>query len=258
MSRVFVSYSRRGNGPRWKAALLEALALFARHGVLDVWEDGRIRVSSRWDDDIVAAIGEAELAVLLLTPESLASEYIVAKELPLLRARQQEGLPVFPIVCEPCAWQEQAWLGATQVATLPGSGQQNEFRRIATEIAERLGRDALAKLRRGGEPPRIELGKLPPAAGALIGREQELAMLDLAFAARRTAIASLVAWGGAGKTALVREWLARLERERWPGLRRVYAWSFYSQGTSEDRQASEDLISVSSHSATTARSTAIP
>ena len=43
-----------------------------------------------------------------------------------------------------------------------------------------------------------------------------------------------------GKTMLVQQWLQRLHREGWFGVRRVYAWSFYSQGTKEDRQASED------------------
>jgi tetratricopeptide (TPR) repeat protein len=41
---------------------------------------------------------------------------------------------------------------------------------------------------------------------------------------------------------LVQHWLQRLQREGWFGTRRVYAWSFYSQGTKEDRQASEDTF----------------
>jgi hypothetical protein len=45
-----------------------------------------------------------------------------------------------------------------------------------------------------------------------------------------------------GKTMLVQHGLRRLQREGWVGARRVYAWSFYSQGTKEDRQASEDTF----------------
>ena len=94
----------------------------------------------------------------------------------------------------------------------------------------------------------IYLDKFPLTRGPglraekLIGREQELALLDLAFAQPHTAIVSLVAWGGVGKTMLVQHWLQRLQREGWFGARRVYAWSFYSQGTKEDRQASEDTF----------------
>ena len=53
---------------------------------------------------------------------------------------------------------------------------------------------------------------------------------------------SIVAWGGVGKTALVRHWLNRLQSDGWLGAQRVYAWSFYSQGTREDRQVSEDTF----------------
>ena len=40
------------------------------------------------------------------------------------------------------------------------------------------------------------------------------------------------------------EWLGRMERKKWGGARRVYGWSFYSQGTKEDRQASGDTFLV--------------
>ena len=46
MSRIFISYSHRGKGPEWKAALLRALHVFERHHLLDVWQDGKIHVSS--------------------------------------------------------------------------------------------------------------------------------------------------------------------------------------------------------------------
>ena len=41
--------------------------------------------------------------------------------------------------------------------------------------------------------------------------------------------------GGAGKTALMQKWI---DDERWRGAAAVYTWSFYSQGSSEDKQAS--------------------
>jgi len=45
-----------------------------------------------------------------------------------------------------------------------------------------------------------------------------------------------------GKTALVNEWLNRMGEKHWSGAERVYGWSFYSQGTREDRQASSDTF----------------
>ena len=50
-SRIFVSYSHQGTGPQWKEAFLHALTVFGQQHLLDVWQDGKIRVSSFRDDD---------------------------------------------------------------------------------------------------------------------------------------------------------------------------------------------------------------
>ncbi|MFC1508813.1 NACHT domain-containing protein, partial [Candidatus Omnitrophota bacterium] len=72
------------------------------------------------------------------------------------------------------------------------------------------------------------------------GREKELALLDDAWNDPNTAIFTLVAWGGVGKTALVNCWLNNMARDSYRGAERVFGWSFYSHGTREDRQASGD------------------
>ncbi|RPJ57844.1 MAG: TIR domain-containing protein, partial [Acidobacteria bacterium] len=238
---------------------LRHLGVFERHHLLDVWQDGKIRVSSYWDDDITQAMSSARVAVVLLTPEALESQYILEKEFPFLRQRQQgDNLPVFPVICEPCDWKVHDWLRATQapnesnpISPLTEARQDHIFRQLATDIATELNRVALAELPKSDQPPasdHIYLEKFPLTRGPglreekLIGREQELALLDLAFAQPQTAIVSLVAWGGVGKTMLGQHWLQRLQREGWFGAQRVYAWSFYSQGTKEDRQASEDTF----------------
>lgn len=273
-SRIFVSYSHRGNGPKWKEALLRALHVFEQHHLLDVWQDGKIRVSRYWDDDIKQAMSNARLAVVLLTPEALDPRstadpnYILETEFPFLRDRQQrDKLPVFPVVCEDCNWRAHDWLRATQapnesnpLSQLTEAAQDRTFRQLATDIAGELSRVALAAFTspsplggervgvRGESDTKTYLDKFPLTRGPglreekLIGRQQELALLDLAFAQPHTAIVSLVAWGGVGKTMLVQHWLQRLQRKGWFGAQRVYAWSFYSQGTKEDRQASEDTF----------------
>lgn len=250
--------------------LLKALVVFERQHLLDVWEDGKIRVSAGWNDEITDAMASASLVVLILTPEALESEYILKAELPFLQIRwQQERIPIFPVVCEPCRWKEQdesKWLHAIQfpAGTVPLAGfsepvAERHLHTLATSIAEELSRVALAKLAtpslpiagKGAIPPvRTYLDKFPLTRSPglreerLIGREQELAMLDLSFAQPQTSIVSLVAWGGVGKTMLVQHWLQRLQCENWFGAQHVYAWSFYSQGTKEDRQASEDTFLV--------------
>ena len=114
-ARIFISYSHRGNGPEWKADLLRALHVFEQHHLLDVWQDGKIRVSSFWDDDIRQAMDDARLAIVLLTKEALESEFILETEFPTLRERRHRGeLLVFPVVCEDCDWRAHDWLRATR------------------------------------------------------------------------------------------------------------------------------------------------
>lgn len=89
--------------------------------------------------------------------------------------------------------------------------------------------------------PKIDLTKLPAGAADFLGRVAELKLLDDAWAdAGRTQVVELVASGGVGKTSLVKRWLDRLKADGWRGAQRVYGWSFFSQGTSDDRQASDD------------------
>ena len=80
---------------------------------------------------------------------------------------------------------------------------------------------------------RISISRLPVTGPDLFGRDAELKLLDDAWADPSANIITFVAWGGVGKTALVNTWLARMAKENFRGAERIYAWSFYSQGTSD-------------------------
>ncbi|MCP5103546.1 MAG: hypothetical protein GY950_09215, partial [bacterium] len=43
-----------------------------------------------------------------------------------------------------------------------------------------------------------------------------------------------------GKSALVNRWLNNMAGNNYCGARRVFGWSFYSQGAEEGKQASAD------------------
>ena len=76
----------------------------------------------------------------------------------------------------------------------------------------------------------------------LVGRDAELARLDAAWADPVINIISLVAEGGAGKSALVNEWLNRLRADNYRGAAMVLGWSFYSQGTKERVTSSDGFL----------------
>jgi tetratricopeptide (TPR) repeat protein len=68
-------------------------------------------------------------------------------------------------------------------------------------------------------------------------------MLDKAWESDHTHIVSFVAWGGVGKSTLVNKWLERMEADNYRGASRVFAWSFYSQGTGEKVTSADLFIS---------------
>jgi hypothetical protein len=88
-----------------------------------------------------------------------------------------------------------------------------------------------------GAAPQVSIGRLPVTGRDLFGRESELAWLNRCWA-EGVYVATIVAWGGVGKSALVNAWLARLRDAGWGGAEKVFGWSFYSQGT--DRLSSSD------------------
>jgi tetratricopeptide (TPR) repeat protein len=117
------------------------------------------------------------------------------------------------------------------------------------DLAHELTRnDALYRLWEpvlGAAPPLVEVGRLPSSIlERLIGRDRELEVLDEAWADRSIRVLTLVALGGAGKTALVHHWMQRFEQAGWKakGASAAFAWSFYRQGTGEDGQGSGDLF----------------
>ncbi|UQA57154.1 hypothetical protein [Polyangium aurulentum] len=83
----------------------------------------------------------------------------------------------------------------------------------------------------------VSIARLPATNRELFGREAELSWLDACWQ-DGVRVASIIAFGGVGKSALVNAWLRGMDRDAWRGAERVYAWSFYSQGT--DRLASSD------------------
>lgn len=61
---------------------------------------------------------------------------------------------------------------------------------------------------------------------ALLGRTQDLALLDQAWYDESINLFLLNALGGTGKTSLLQAWLSRMEQADWGEASRVYVWSF--------------------------------
>jgi tetratricopeptide (TPR) repeat protein len=92
--------------------------------------------------------------------------------------------------------------------------------------------------------PKIASSRLSSPSDILVGRDEERAALDVAWRGpTKKNVVTIVAWGGTGKTALAARWAAdTLAKENHGGIERYFDWSFYSQGSGDDKTASANLF----------------
>ena len=87
------SYSHKDR--EWLEQLRTMLTPLTRYLALRIWDDTAIKAGTNWKNAIKKAISEAAVAVLLVSPDFLASEFIAKDELPpLLKAAESKGLTV--------------------------------------------------------------------------------------------------------------------------------------------------------------------
>src|SRR5438046_9158723 len=95
--KIFISYSHQDEA--WKDRLLSHLRVLERQGIADVWETSDLRAGVDWATEIEKTINQSDIAVLLVSPSSLASDFIVTQELPaLLKRRKKEGVVALSIL----------------------------------------------------------------------------------------------------------------------------------------------------------------
>jgi tetratricopeptide (TPR) repeat protein len=85
---------------------------------------------------------------------------------------------------------------------------------------------------------------LPITSKTLFGRGEELDLLRSSWESDDVRVLSIVAQGGAGKSALINEWLRELKNDGYPGAEKVLIWSFYSQGTREELVSADIFVNA--------------
>jgi len=112
---VFISYSHEDR--KWKERLVQQL-----HAVkIDLWDDQHIGAGTEWLEAVKQAITNATIAVLLVSPDFLSSEFVQREEIPRLLARREaDGLKIIPIIVRASVWKQLQWLSKMQARLIDG------------------------------------------------------------------------------------------------------------------------------------------
>jgi TIR domain/AAA ATPase domain len=264
---IFISYSHKDEPDqpqpgevRWLSEILSYLSPAVRHGcpaTYELWDDRQIGGGSNWRAEIEGKLAACTICILLLSRHSLDSDFVLKVEVETIQERRRRGenVQLFPIVLSRFPESSvptfllrlQLRPGLTRpLSGMSGHTREEAISKIVDEIITLLRASPAAAPQRKPahqQPAYVHITGLPETPYVnLVGRDAELARLDAAWTDPTINIISLVAEGGAGKSALVNEWLKRLRVENYRGAEMVLGWSFYSQGTKERATSADGFL----------------
>ncbi len=144
---VFISYSHADEA--FLDRLLVHLKPLERDGLIEVWADTRLRAGDRWRKEIEKALNRATVAILLVSADFLASDFITNNELPpILRKAEDKGTRIIPLILKPCRFTRDRNLKQFQAMNAPdkslimlSEGEQEVlYDRVAAEVERHLQR----------------------------------------------------------------------------------------------------------------------
>jgi hypothetical protein len=116
--RLFICYSHVDS-----AALHEIrvhLTALKRDSLIKTWDDTQIRPGARWQNEIGRALASTRVALLLVSPDFLASSLVMNDEVPaLLRAAENEGVTILCLILRPCLYERFPMLSQFQAVNSP-------------------------------------------------------------------------------------------------------------------------------------------
>ena len=116
---VFISYSHLDRELRNQLAT--ALSNLRNQHLISDWYDGNITPGSEWKKQILAHLAQAQIILLLISPDFMASEFCYSIEMNQAIARHDNNQArVIPIVLRPTDWEGTPF---EKLLALPSDGR---------------------------------------------------------------------------------------------------------------------------------------
>lgn len=168
-TKAFISYSHVDE--KYRQRLRIHLQQYIREQNIEVWDDTRIQVGAIWKDEIKQAIASAKVAILLISADFLASDFIANDELPpLLEAAEKDGLIISSVILSSCGFkntklaQYQAFNNPSEpLMDLSKSRQEAIWAKLAEQATHALAPKPLNEMPSRSMPPQQTSGNFPSA-----------------------------------------------------------------------------------------------
>jgi hypothetical protein len=227
-----------------------------RAGSIKGWSDKQIVPGSTWFGEIKSALLQTNVAVLLVTPAFLASDFIHEHELgPLLIGAERGGVTILWVPIYASAYKQtalekyQAVLDPNKpLGSFSKAKRDEAWVKICEEIGKAVKEGNAPDFSLTRKPPsrlgpeKISVARLPVTGSDVFGREEDIAFLDRAWENPDVNLVTIVAWAGVGKSTLVNHWLRRMAVDHYRSAEFVFGWSFYRQGSTGETSSADEFL----------------
>ena len=138
-SKVFISYSHNDR------EYLDRLQVHLKplEGKIDLWDDTKIKPGAKWKEEVEKALDSARVAVLLISADFVASDFIKNHELPrLLEAAENDGAIIIPLILKHSLFTRIQELAQFQAINDPSkplvSLSESEQEKILVDLAKAI------------------------------------------------------------------------------------------------------------------------
>jgi len=88
---------------QWLSFVRRFLQPAVKDGIFDLWADRHMTGGAKWEREIEDKLRACDIFILLVSASSMASDYIIDKEIAIIRERQAQGESVhfYPLLLTP-------------------------------------------------------------------------------------------------------------------------------------------------------------